>query len=440
MMMMALVAVVGAAYADKPELTKAFAGKELKPIKWAKVDANGKQISPWYYANGNQAPAAMTMPAWDTFENDGSGDGWNGPPGDRYGADPNSYRWYFGPGYNNPFIASDMRQLGAGTAGKKAPYAQTSFYWEITQDLYMLISTYEGFGYTGTPALTGFIGGWIFYFGVVNATSGGYYYATFDGVTGGFDWTMPATNDGGFELAYGNFFDGSTFFLAPGCQPMLWGTEGTNPSVNDKLQYDDDNPTDGVHDNAELYDYTYGVAPDPLGLSHAFYVADSGPITETLAPTSYVVGPQGSEEGANDVSKIVTSDNVRAVAVNTTVANTNIPSIRYTFNFTSPVTSGITELKSTVEHQSQFANHEVRLEFVNANNNNQFIQVDIMVQSTPNTDVVRSGSLTNAGDIASVVALNGLVKTTARGRKVGVMPAQLHRLRIDQAQLTVTYN
>jgi hypothetical protein len=159
-----------------------------------------------------------------------------------------------------------------------------------------------------------------------------------------------------------------------------------------------------------------------------------------LAPTSYVVGPQGSEEGANDVNKIATSNDVRAVATNTAVANNNIPSIRYTFNFDSPVTSGITKLESIVEHQSQFANHEVRLEFVNASNNNAFIQVDVMVQTTPNVDVVRSGSLTNAGDIATVVSGSGLVKTTARGRKVGVMPAQTHRLRIDQAQLKVTYN
>jgi hypothetical protein len=138
------------------------------------------------------------------------------------------------------------------------------------------------------------------------------------------------------------------------------------------------------------------------------------------------------------VSKIRTSDNVRAEATNTTVANSNIPSIRYTFFFNSPVTTGITELKSTVEHQSQFANHEVRLEFVNASNNNAFFQVDLMVQNTPNVDVTRSGSLTNAADIAAVVAADGTVKTTARGRKVGVMPAQTHRLRIDFAKLEVS--
>lgn len=436
MMMMALVAVVGAAYADKPELKNTFAGKELKPIRFAKVDANGKQISPWYYANGENI-AANGDPSWDTFENDGST--WDGPPGDRYGADPNTYRWYFGAGYHNPMIASDCRQLAAGTAGGAALYAQNAWYWETTEQLFMLVTTAETFGYTSVPALDGDLGGWIFDFGVVDATTGGYYYANLDVSSVG-SWTMPSTNDGGFLVAYGNAFDGSTFTLASLCQPMLWGTEGTNPSVNDPLQYDDDNPTDGTHVDAERYDYTYGVAPDPLGLCHAFYMGDSGPITEVLAPTSYTVGPQGTEEGANDVNKVTTSDDNRAVAFNTTVANNSIPSIRFTFFFTSPVTTDITELKASVETQSQFANHEVRVEFVNASNNNNFFQVFLDVETTPNSDEVRTGSLTNAGDIATVVALDGTVKTTARGRKVGVMPAQKHRLRVDMAKLEVTHN
>jgi len=438
MMMMALVAVVGAAYADKPELKTTYAGKEVKPIRWAKVDANGKQISPWMYASNNESIAVAPPAAWDTFENDGSA--WDGPPGDRYGADPNSFRWYFGAGYHNPYIASDMRQLNPGTEGGTAPYAQTSWYWETTEQCFMLISTYETFGYASVPALDGFIGGWIFDFGILDATTGGFYYANFDGVTGGYDWTMPSTNDGGFEMAYGNAFDGTNFTLASLAQPMLWGTEGTNPSVNDALQYDDDNPTDGVHVDAERYDYTYGVAPDPLGISHGFYTSDSGPITEVLAPTSYTLGPQGSEEGANDVSKVTTSDDVRAVAFNTTVANNNIPSIRYTFFFTSPVTTDITELKSTVESQSQFGNHEIRLEFVNATNNNAFVGNFTETETSPNVDKVRNLSLTNAGDISAVVALDGTVKTTCRGRKVGVMPAQKHRLRVDMAQLSVTHN
>jgi len=165
-------------------------------------------------------------------------------------------------------------------------------------------------------------------------------------------------------------------------------------------------------------------------------VCEGGPIE--LLPDSYTLGPQGSEEGTNDVAKVQTSDDVRAVAFNTTVANNNIPSIRFTFFFTSPVTNGITELKATVEHQSQFANHEVRIEFVNATNNNAFFQVDSMVQGTPNADVTRSGSLTNAGDIAAVVAGDGVIKTTCRGRKVGVMPAQKHRLRVDMAKVDVS--
>jgi len=182
--------------------------------------------------------------------------------------------------------------------------------------------------------------------------------------------------------------------------------------------------------------FGFDVETFTLDLGHPNIVVCEGPIT--LAPTAYTLGPQGSEEGANDVAKVQTSDDVRAVAFNTTVANNNIPSIRFTFFFTSPVTTGITELKATVEHQSQFANHEVRIEFVNASNNNAFFQVDSMVQGTPNADVTRSGSLTNAGDIAAVVAGDGTVKTTARGRKVGVMPAQKHRLRVDMAKLEVS--
>jgi len=166
----------------------------------------------------------------------------------------------------------------------------------------------------------------------------------------------------------------------------------------------------------------------------------SGPITDVLAPTSYTLGPQGAEEGTNDVSKVTTSDDIRAVAFNTTVANNNIPSIRYTFFFTSPVTTGITELKATFENQSQFANHEIRGGFVNASNNNSFFDVFTDVDITPNVDKVRVASLTNPADIAAVVAGDGTVKTALRGRKVGVMPAQKHRLRVDMAKLEVTHN
>ncbi|MBV6458540.1 MAG: hypothetical protein HONBIEJF_01671 [Fimbriimonadaceae bacterium] len=199
----------------------------------------------------------------------------------------------------------------------------------------------------------------------------------------------------------------------------------------------------GVRASAGTY---FQVGMEAFGIDYTVFTLDlgtrniefceGGPIE--LAPISYTLGPQGSEEGANDVTKVTTSDDIRAVAFNTTVANNNIPSIRFTFFFTSPVTNGITELNASVELQSQFLNHERRVEFVNATNNNAFFQVALDVATAPNVDVTLTGSLTNAADIAAVVAGDGTVKTTARGRKVGVMPAQKHRLRVDMAKLVVS--
>lgn len=162
------------------------------------------------------------------------------------------------------------------------------------------------------------------------------------------------------------------------------------------------------------------------------------PAPYEVNPSSYNVGPQGQEIGANNVSKIVNDDGTRAEAQNTAVANTNIPAIRFNVFFTSPITSGIAKLTLTVDAQTQFNNIEQRLEFVSRANNNNTYQKDLYVFTSANTDVTRSGTTTNAAEIADIVnPSTGALECRVRYRKVGVLPQALFRGRPDYIHLTV---
>lgn len=154
--------------------------------------------------------------------------------------------------------------------------------------------------------------------------------------------------------------------------------------------------------------------------------------------TSYTVGPQGLELGANDVNKIRTDNGTRAEAENTAVANTSIPAIRFNVFFTSPITSGITQLKLTVDAQTQFTNIEQRIEFVSRANNNNTYQKDLFVFGAANTDVTRTAITTNATEIADIVnPTTGALEARVRYRKAGVLPQAKFRGRPDMVHLTV---
>lgn len=168
------------------------------------------------------------------------------------------------------------------------------------------------------------------------------------------------------------------------------------------------------------------------------FTVNSGSSTQPVSPSSYSVGPQGLEEGTNDVNKILTNDGVRTSATNTAVANSSIPAIRYNVFFTSPFLTP-TKLEATVDAQSQYANVEQRIDFVSLANPNNVYQKDLFVYGSANTDVTRTATVTNAAEIADIVnAGTGAFEIRVRYRKVGVLPSNIFRGRLDYVKVDVT--
>jgi hypothetical protein len=297
-------------------LSRAQRGQRVQPQRAAGVawrDGRMIMLTDWV-----QLPATphrvRRVYAYDCYEDDGAGAPWDdgnctdiGLPISR------DFRWYFGPTYNNPFVAGDMNTDSAG-AGRQCDFVYHAWYWNIDdaggapyddsdgdgaidQDLYLAIFTTETSdpnGCSDDGTATAFPGV-LYLFEDLNDTvhgdvPGQYYFANLDLSDTGLTHPMPADGAGGWLLLYGTAFDssGGLITLSAGAgdvwaQPMLWGTgedEWGPPRVGtqDFGQFDDDNPTDGTHDPVnECYDYTYGVCPDPLGGMIGFLYSEFEP-------------------------------------------------------------------------------------------------------------------------------------------------------------------
>ncbi|MBV6459140.1 MAG: hypothetical protein HONBIEJF_02283 [Fimbriimonadaceae bacterium] len=168
------------------------------------------------------------------------------------------------------------------------------------------------------------------------------------------------------------------------------------------------------------------------------FTVGSGSSTQTATLNSYSVGPQGLEEGTNDVNKIKVDDGTRASATNTVVANSSIPAIRYNVFFTSPFLT-VTKLEATVDAQVQFANVEQRIDFVSLANPNSVYQKDLFVYGSANTDVTRTAVVTNATELSDIVnPTTGAFEVRVRYRKVGVLPSNTFRGRVDFIKVDAT--
>lgn len=302
-------------------------GSDLKMVgRWAfPVDPYGLQDGPPWYPIYDCFEAATASP-WAPSEvyaptNYNVTAGGTGP----------SDRWDFGPGYFNPFSANDMT-VSPGYIGALANRVQVGFDFTLdgttagSEQLYIIIRTYENFANTmaGIATNTSFSGplnsgsnpanGEVFDMGVVNyLTTGGYYYMT-QTLAAGHELKMPddgATGSGAYVIIFAKTYNPGTGAYTPSTvsQPLLWVTKpntGTpaNPSSQGVNQWDDDNPTDGVHfttpPNAvnEFYDYSTGTlftgtsSSPPFGSMLAFY----SDVVPGFRPDDYtvIIGSEGS--------------------------------------------------------------------------------------------------------------------------------------------------
>lgn len=302
--------VIGKGAAPSPRVVKRLrvAGPaiEAMPLRVARVRADGSLAEPWRPIIGMDWPNDPWFMAFDCFEADPASA--NGTPYDgAYGVSYNEpgaggNRYFFGPAYNNPFVAADMKAT-SGYAGGQA--SRTSFAWnwggQTGETCIIIIQTWDRFADTeaGTAPDTStgqFLSGFAFDFGTTLAP--GVYFAGVN-LTTPDKFLLPVDGQGAYTVVVANNVSPGpppTVTLASLGQPMLWVTKPMNPSFQGPLQWDDDNPANGVHRtnppgpvlDVELYDYTDLVPalPVPLGAMVAFYSHQ-----QIVNPVSYQVGP-----------------------------------------------------------------------------------------------------------------------------------------------------
>lgn len=311
------------ALADKPELQYAFASR-VDPVAAREFTiANGRIVytTDWIeLSSGGPSPRTPWTPAFDNAELDLSG-GVLGPPTDATpGCQwqvPIGARWWFGAAYNNPFISNDLNTDAAGM-GQQCTGVGFEWAWTVgagepggVSPCTILIGTFEDIDVTCDVNAhddgSNFLNGIEYAFAPLGT---GVWYSAIDLTAGGLFHQMPVDGSGGYQifLTRGDL-DGDGFLdittgvdaagLGVAAQPMLWGTgedeiadaAGTPQpdgriGTQDVNQYDDDAPTNGVHDvddtnpdfilSLECYNYnlTYQGAPacpQPVGAMAGFY-------------------------------------------------------------------------------------------------------------------------------------------------------------------------
>ena len=295
-------------------------GRLATPLRYARVNADGTLAEAWRPFNQTDWPGGAWFVAFDCFEADpASADGT--PYDDGYGVNYNAPgqggdRWFFGPGYLNPYAVNDMTSA-SGYALGTSERTSFSWYWEGApgERCIVVVSTYERFG--ATPAglgptieADGFLAGYAFDFGTALAPGG--YFAGVNLTTPDV-FRLPVDGTGGYSIVLASAV-GPSVTLASLAQPFLWFTKPLNPSFQGPIQWDDDNPANGVHmteppGNAttrEWYDYTGLIAsvPVPAGAMVAFYSHRQvvPPATVTMQNGILVSG---------DVASLGRSDDVR---------------------------------------------------------------------------------------------------------------------------------
>lgn len=303
----------------KPAIRTADVGQQVEPVRmrsYTLVDGRMVYTSDWIEYNGSSSRSTFQA-AFDCAELDLTG-GVIGAPigGIECALAGASSRWYFGATYNNPFVSADIT-TGAGAEGEACTGLGFGWWWNVgtaepdndgdglpDSRCIIAIGTFEDMQVSCAVGEaddgSNFIDGVILDFAFLEAGNGYYYFA---GDLGTLTCTMPADGVGGYQaiLAIGD--DGAGNLIIPtgidtttgvgiATQLMLWGTgDAETPNDgrighNEPGQYDDDSPTNGVHDvddtdpnnviPLECFFYSFAICPSPQGAMMGFYYKPGG--------------------------------------------------------------------------------------------------------------------------------------------------------------------
>ncbi|MDQ2985465.1 MAG: M23 family metallopeptidase [Armatimonadota bacterium] len=265
--------------------------REVKPSAVASVSfENGRPVitSPWVEMDGAGTDSFIDIltdfpptfyPGFDGYEAASSTH--FGQPGERYhpSAGMGNSRLWFGAAYNNPFFCNDLRVV-RGQEGRNAKLVNISWAWNMAswapsvQTCYVLVYTADGFGYsTGSLAFTNPYPAVIIRY---DNLPKGIWYSNVDLSTTTLGVRLPNDGMGAYGCA---FFTRVTpnYVVSNNAQPLLWGIKVGNPSYYlDRLQWDDDNPTNGVLESyRELYSYTNQANLEQIGGVLGLYTTSS---------------------------------------------------------------------------------------------------------------------------------------------------------------------
>ncbi len=428
--LLTLVLTVGA-YAQKGTVSRLGPSKAVHPLRMAMVGPDLKQVTPWVPYSPPGANAAVNWQvAYDLFESDDANGGvpFDGKYNTTYGL--GSDRWFFAPGYLNPFICNDM-QLAPGTAGRRAQRCQFAWFWDPPgpERCIIIIVTAEDFSNTGTPpSFTNPYAGVVYDLGVLNPDTTTFKYSDNDLTGGQLFHQLPGDGQGAVVEYILKAYDGQTGQMTPAtsAQPMLWGTKrangGTNPSTNTKDQWDDDNPTDLTHTSGEFYDYTYDVCPDPLGAMVALSVV---PAPTSVPPNAVRVFRGNLESGG--LAEILNSDNTYLVVRNGVTALRTESPITVDCDYTSP-TQTVGSMTARWENRVSITGLEQRLEMKNQTTGS-FVQLDRRTASS-GADLVVNANVANPNDY--ITTGTKLMQTRHRVNPSGPVFTNTWRAFMDQ--------
>jgi hypothetical protein len=282
------------AFAGTPKIQSNGAGlavpQQIQPIRAAKytiVDGQMVMTTPWIYPNDGPTTRG---PVWSyRFDNiEIAPADPNGAPDFTDACGMAGARWLLYTtdaatfDYCNPFATNDMSAMAAGNIdGMYLLWYQRAALpgsppVPAGEQLFIAVQLFETtiLDDCSVAEPADFLDGVILDFGV---NANGFWYSAVDLSVFAISMAAPADQSGSYQYIFGNAFDGTTITLSTCVQSGLWGTAAPRVGTQTLVQYDDDNPTDGLHDTAfECYDYTFGVCPDPLGAAIGFMGMSTG--------------------------------------------------------------------------------------------------------------------------------------------------------------------
>jgi len=282
------VAVFGVptAAADGAQLQPLPPAEQVFPTRISRLAADGTITERVEYQQHQRGDQGWDL-VWDAFEPDPD-DGWP-CGGEDCGLPTPGYRWYLGSTYCNLYVTNDM-QFDPAFGGRYAERIEIGWLWTVGgsgthENCALIVEFYDDFDDTctiGDAGLGQFLGGMVFYWGILDPPSG---YLWTDVDLRGTDWLkLPADGKGAFSIWFATYEDADPDTLLPAtcAQPMLWGTGDGEDPPDDRpgsqgpIQWDDVTEPEWEHQVPdECYDYTYGICPDPLCPMFCVYVSKS---------------------------------------------------------------------------------------------------------------------------------------------------------------------